>query len=105
VSSEKAQSKVMLVSADLQAASAPGAMALEPLAESRDEFEAGKLRVAYGEDAETPAPDYDGQKLTTRHLYTLESSTGGDTLSTRFGVREFRFDTATKRAYLNGKVY
>lgn len=41
----------------------------------------------------------------TPHLYTLESSTGGDTLATRFGMREFRFDTATKRAYLNGKVY
>ena len=38
-------------------------------------------------------------------LYELESSTGGDSASTRFGVREFRFDTATKRAYLNGKVY
>jgi hypothetical protein len=38
-------------------------------------------------------------------LYTLEASTGGDSFSTRFGVREFRFDTATKRAYLNGKVY
>ena len=24
---------------------------------------------------------------------------------TRFGMREFRFDTATKRAYLNGHVY
>lgn len=38
-------------------------------------------------------------------LYQLETSTGGDSASTRFGVREFRFDTATKRAYLNGKVY
>lgn len=38
-------------------------------------------------------------------LYVLDSSTGGDTVSTRFGVREFRFDTPTKRAYLNGKVY
>lgn len=38
-------------------------------------------------------------------LYVLESSTGGDSLRTRFGLREFRFDTATKRAYLNGKVY
>jgi hypothetical protein len=26
-------------------------------------------------------------------------------MSTRFGMREFRFDTATRRAYLNGKVY
>jgi beta-galactosidase len=38
-------------------------------------------------------------------LYVLESSTGGDSLETRFGMREFRFDTPTKRAYLNGKVY
>ncbi|MGD0226694.1 MAG: glycoside hydrolase family 2 TIM barrel-domain containing protein [Terriglobia bacterium] len=38
-------------------------------------------------------------------LYDLDSSVGGDSASTRFGVREFRFDTATKRAYLNGKVY
>ena len=38
-------------------------------------------------------------------LYVVESSTGGDSASTRFGMREFRFDAATKRAYLNGKVY
>jgi hypothetical protein len=37
-------------------------------------------------------------------LYSLVSSTGGDSVVTRFGIREFRFDTATKRAYLNGKV-
>ncbi|MBI4876402.1 MAG: beta galactosidase jelly roll domain-containing protein [Acidobacteria bacterium] len=41
----------------------------------------------------------------TPHLYTIETSTGGDTLATRFGMREFRFDTATKRAYLNGRPY
>ena len=39
------------------------------------------------------------------NLYVLETSTGGDTVTTRFGMREFRFDTATKRAYLNGRVY
>ena len=39
------------------------------------------------------------------NLYTLETSTGGDNLRTRFGMREFRFDTATQRAYLNGRVY
>ncbi len=38
-------------------------------------------------------------------LYLLETSTGGDSVSTRFGMREFRFDSATKRAYLNGQVY
>jgi hypothetical protein len=39
------------------------------------------------------------------NLYVLETATGGDTTSTRFGMREFRFDTATQRAYLNGHVY
>jgi hypothetical protein len=45
------------------------------------------------------------------YLYTLETTTGpaaparGDTVTTRFGFREFRFDTATKRAMLNGKPY
>jgi hypothetical protein len=39
------------------------------------------------------------------NLYTLETNTPGDSLSTRFGLREFRFDSATKRAYLNGKLY
>jgi hypothetical protein len=38
-------------------------------------------------------------------LYTVATSTGGDTLTTRFGMREFRFDGPTRRAYLNGKVY
>ena len=38
-------------------------------------------------------------------LYVVESSTGGDSVKTRFGMREFRFDAATGRAYLNGKIY
>jgi beta-galactosidase len=38
-------------------------------------------------------------------LYVLETSTGGDSATTRFGMREFRFDTPTRRAYLNGKLY
>jgi hypothetical protein len=41
----------------------------------------------------------------TPFLYMLNTSTGADSSETRFGMREFRFDTATKRAYLNGKVY
>ncbi len=39
------------------------------------------------------------------YLYTLDTSTGGDSSATRFGMREFRFDTVTRRAYLNGHVY
>lgn len=38
-------------------------------------------------------------------LYVLETRTGGDSLNTRFGMREFRSDAKTKRFYLNGKVY
>ena len=38
-------------------------------------------------------------------LYRLETSTAGDSTSTRFGMREFAFDTVTQRAYLNGKPY
>jgi hypothetical protein len=38
-------------------------------------------------------------------LYVVETHTGGDSVATRFGMREFRFDAATGRAYLNGRVY
>lgn len=37
-------------------------------------------------------------------LYVLKTSSGGDSTSTRFGMREFHFDTATGKAFLNGKV-
>ena len=39
------------------------------------------------------------------NLYMLETTTGGDSASTRFGMRELSFDTATRRAYLNNQVY
>ena len=38
-------------------------------------------------------------------LYVVESSTVGDVVSTRFGMREFRFDNVARRAMLNGKPY
>ena len=34
-------------------------------------------------------------------LYTVTTSVGNDDVTTRFGMREFRFDGRTKRAYLN----
>jgi hypothetical protein len=37
------------------------------------------------------------------YLYTVKTIAGTDSLDTRFGFREFRFDTPTKRALLNGK--
>jgi beta-galactosidase len=38
-------------------------------------------------------------------LYELETSTGADTLRTRFGMRDFRLDHETGRAMLNGRPY
>ena len=38
-------------------------------------------------------------------LYRVSTSTAGDATDTRFGMREFRFDTVTQRAYLNGHPY
>ena len=38
-------------------------------------------------------------------LYVLDSRSGGDSQTTRFGMREFQFDGVTRRAYLNGKIY
>jgi hypothetical protein len=37
-------------------------------------------------------------------LYVLDTNTGGDSCSTRFGMREFQCSTANSRAMLNGKV-
>jgi len=39
------------------------------------------------------------------NLYYVNIGTGGDDCKTRFGMREFRFDTQSKRAFLNGKPY
>ncbi|MBL9186321.1 MAG: discoidin domain-containing protein [Opitutaceae bacterium] len=38
-------------------------------------------------------------------LYRLEADTGADRFTTRFGMREFRFDPVTRRAVLNGQPY
>lgn len=38
-------------------------------------------------------------------LYEVRTATSGDDATTRFGMREFRFDTVTQRAYLNGRPY
>jgi hypothetical protein len=38
-------------------------------------------------------------------LYAVETRSGGDSVMTRFGMREYRFDSATKLGYLNGKPY
>jgi hypothetical protein len=38
-------------------------------------------------------------------LYVVDTQTRGDSKTTRFGMREFHFDTVTQRAYLNGRPY
>jgi beta-galactosidase/beta-glucuronidase len=37
-------------------------------------------------------------------LYTLDASSGGDNFTSRFGMREFHFDSRTQKAYLNNKI-
>lgn len=80
-----------------------------------------KSEVTAGQAASekvTLAPGQSRTLLTTIHipkaklwwpedpnLYVIETSTGGDSASTRFGMREIRFDTPTRRAWLNGRVY
>ena len=70
---------------------------------------AASLTLAAGESrAIRQTLKVDGAHLWTPEdpfLYVLETTTGGDSLRTRFGMREFRYDTPTKRAYLNGRVY
>ena len=58
-----ATSNVFLAEVDISKAAAATALALEPLVESADAFEAAALRVARGEDAETPSIDYRGRTL------------------------------------------
>jgi hypothetical protein len=74
------------------AAGAPEAVSLQP---GEDKVFTHTIRIP---DAHLWSPE-------DPFLYVVESSTGGDSVKTRFGMREFRFDAATKRAYLNGKVY
>jgi beta-galactosidase len=38
-------------------------------------------------------------------LYRLEADSGADRFTTRFGMREFKFDPATRRGVLNGQPY
>jgi beta-galactosidase len=38
-------------------------------------------------------------------LYQVNTRISGDEVTTRFGMREFHFDTVTQRAYLNGRPY
>ncbi len=51
-----------------------------------------------------PVPDAKLWSPESPFLYTINLSTGADDMKVRFGMREFRFDTPTKRAYLNGKM-
>ena len=79
--------------------------------EGREVARSGRLKLSLKAGEETVRKDVikiPGATLWTPEnpfLYVVETSTGGDNVSARFGMREFRFDTATQRAYLNGKVY
>ncbi|NOX53621.1 MAG: hypothetical protein GXP27_04130, partial [Planctomycetes bacterium] len=72
------------------------------------ESEPKRLRLAAG--ATTPVthririPDPRLWSPEDPFLYVLETTSGGDSARTRFGMREFRFDPKTGKAYLNGKI-
>jgi len=51
-----------------------------------------------------PIPDPTFWSPANPFLYVLDTTTGGDSERTRFGMREFRFEPATGKAYLNGRV-
>jgi hypothetical protein len=77
----------------------------EPVAKARPEpltLAAGESR-AIRQTVAIPKPNLWSPEAP--FLYVLETTTGGDSLETRFGMREFRFETATRRAYLNGRPY
>ena len=59
----EAKSDVVLANVDLGSAPQPGALPLEPLAESDEPFEPGKLRVLRGEDTPTRSITYRGRTL------------------------------------------
>ena len=70
--------------------------------EARQELKPGETKTL---TKTIPLPDAQLWTPETPFLYVLQTSTGGDSSEVRFGMRELRFDTPTKRAYLNGKVY
>lgn len=55
--------------------------------------------------ASVPVPDAKHWSPESPFLYNLQVTTDADELTTRFGMREFYFDTITKTARLNGKPY
>ena len=67
-----------------------------------------QVRLADGQETtvtqSVPVPNVVLWEPDNPFLYLLETSTGGDVRSTRFGMREFHFDPTTRQAVLNGKV-
>jgi hypothetical protein len=78
-----------------------------------DQREAGSpvgqsIDLAAGEEQTVqqtvPVPDAVPWTPDNPFLYQLDTSTGGDLRTTRFGMRELRFDPVTRLAMLNGQV-
>jgi len=60
---DKATSRIVLATVDTTSAPKAEAIELEPLAEPREPFEPGQLRIERGEDAPTPSISYQGKTL------------------------------------------
>jgi hypothetical protein len=56
-------------------------------------------------DVIVPISDMQLWSTDNPHLYQMHVSSGQDTFSTRFGMRDFRFDSVTKKPMLNGQPH
>ncbi len=63
-----------------------------------------KKNVAMVTDDLITIPDQHLWSPDDAFLYVLHASTSGDNFTSRFGMREFHYDSKTKRAYLNNKM-
>ena len=76
---------------------------------SASETAAVKVRLAPGETKLVkqllPVAAADLWSPEEPFLYQVETETSGDAMHSRFGMRDFHFDTVTQKAYLNGKPY
>lgn len=75
----------------------------EVLAEREDTYtlEAGEARAV---QCVIPLPEAKLWSCEEPNLYVLDTSTGGDSELNRFGVRDARFRTETRRFHLNGNI-
>jgi hypothetical protein len=104
-----ADSSILIETTLVNPSSQPLITTLSHLAPAFRTTASAKVTLAPGETRKTQLKvALPGAKLWTPeepNLHWVETRTGGDVVKTRFGMRTFRFETASKRAFLNEKPY